>query len=161
MIAIKHNLRIDHNIRIPNVFLDRTSKHVLTLEYIRRIKITDIIGLDIRGIDRKDLVVKTHHIFFKMSSRHSIFRADPHAGSISVEDSGAIILYDYGIVGTLANETRIRLIRLYLGLIEKDAARKVDVLFELGTLEPRLNRYIVEKGIERGQSLYEKQVDRV
>ena len=34
LIAIKRNLRNDRKIRIPNVFLDRTSKHVLTLEYI-------------------------------------------------------------------------------------------------------------------------------
>jgi predicted unusual protein kinase regulating ubiquinone biosynthesis (AarF/ABC1/UbiB family) len=162
LITIKHNLRKDHNIRIPNVFLDRTSKHVLTLEYIPGIKVTDIVGLDARGIDRGKLVVRIHHIFFKMLLRHSIFHADPHPGNISVDDSGTIILYDYGMVGRLDNETRIRLIRLYLGLIEKDPSRTVDVLFELGTLEPGVNRYIVEKGIELSiQSLYGRQVDRM
>jgi predicted unusual protein kinase regulating ubiquinone biosynthesis (AarF/ABC1/UbiB family) len=66
------------------------------------------------------------------------------------------------MVGRLDNETRIRLIRLYLGLIEKDPTRTVDVLIELGTLEPGLNRYVVEKGIELSiQSLYGKQVDRM
>ena len=162
LIAIKHNLRNDHNIRIPNVFLDRTSKHVITLEYIPGTKITDIIGLNARGIDREKLVIKVHHIFFKMLLRHRIFHADPHPGNISVDDSGTIILYDYGMVGRLDNETRIRLIRLYLGLIEKDPTRTVDVLLELGTLEPSVNRYIVEKGIDLSiQSLYGKQVDRM
>jgi predicted unusual protein kinase regulating ubiquinone biosynthesis (AarF/ABC1/UbiB family) len=162
LIAIKHNLRNDHNIRIPNVFLDRTSKHVLTLEYIPGVKITDIVGLDAREIDREELVIRIHHVFFKMLLRHSIFHADPHPGNISVDDNGTIILYDYGMVGRLDNETRIKLIRLYLGLIEKDPARTVDVLLELGTLEPSVNRYVVEKGIELSiQSLYGKQVDRM
>lgn len=162
LIAIAHNLRNDHHVRIPTVFLDRTSKHVLTLEYIPGIKITDIAELDARGIDREELVVRIHYIFFKMLLRHSIFHADPHPGNISVDDNGTIILYDYGMVGRLDNETRIKLIRLYLGLIEKDPARTVDVLLELGTLEPGVNRYVVEKGIEMSiQSLYGKQFDRM
>jgi predicted unusual protein kinase regulating ubiquinone biosynthesis (AarF/ABC1/UbiB family) len=49
LIAIKHNLRNDHNLRIPNVFLDRTFKHVLTLEYVPGLKITDVAGLNARG----------------------------------------------------------------------------------------------------------------
>ena len=162
LIAIKHNLRNDRKIRIPSVFLDRTSKHVLTLEYIPGTKITDIAVLDAKGINREELVVNIHHIFFKMLLRHSIFHADPHPGNISVDDDGTIILYDYGMVGRLDNETRVRLVRLYLGLIEKDPSRTVDVLIELGTLEPGLNRYVVEKGIDLSiQSLYGKQVDKM
>jgi predicted unusual protein kinase regulating ubiquinone biosynthesis (AarF/ABC1/UbiB family) len=162
LIAIKRNLRNDRKIRIPNVFLDRTSKHVLTLEYIPGIKITDIASLDSKGINREELVISIHHIFFKMLLRHSIFHADPHPGNISVDDDGTIILYDYGMVGRLDNETRVRLVRLYLGLIEKDPSRTVDVLIELGTLEPGLNRYVVEKGIDLSiQSMYGKQVDKM
>ena len=103
LLAIKHSLRNDHNVRIPNVFLDRTSKHVLTLEYLPGIKITDIAGLNARGINREDLVVRIHHVFFKMLLRHSIFHADPHPGNISVDNDGTIILYDYGMVGRLDN----------------------------------------------------------
>ena len=162
LIAIKRNLRNDRKIRIPNVFLDRTSKHVLTLEYVPGIKITDIASLDAKGINREELVTSIHHIFFKMLLRHSIFHADPHPGNISVDDDGTIILYDYGMVGRLDNETRVRLVRLYLGMIEKDPSRTVDVLIELGTLEPGLNRYVVEKGIDLSiQSMYGKQVDKM
>ena len=78
LIVIKHNLRNDRNIRIPNVFLDRTSKHVLTLEYLLGMKIMDIVELDARGIDREKLVVRIHHIFFKMLLHHNIFHADLH-----------------------------------------------------------------------------------
>ena len=47
------------------------------------------------------------------------------------------------MVGRLDSETRIRLIRLYLGMLDKDPERTVNVLIELGTLEPTVNRYIV------------------
>ncbi|MEO9363117.1 MAG: AarF/ABC1/UbiB kinase family protein [Nitrososphaera sp.] len=163
--TIKRNLADDPLVRIPDVFLDRTSRHVLTMEYVPGIKITDVAALDARGIDRTRLVVNIHHLFFKMLLRHSVFHADPHPGKISVEDGeGAtrIILYDFGMVGRLDNETRLRLIRLYLGLLDKDPGRTVNVLIELGTLEPSVNRYIVEKGIGLSiQSMYGKQVDKM
>ena len=162
LMRIKRNLAGDNTVIIPSVFLERTSKHVLTMEYIPGIKITDIAALDAMGIDRPILVTQVHRLFFKMLLRHNIFHADPHPGNISVANNGSIILYDFGMVGRLDNKTRLRLIRLYLGLIDKDAPRTVNVLMELGTLEPTVNRYVVEKAIELSiQSLYGREVDKM
>ncbi|MFB5624883.1 MAG: AarF/UbiB family protein, partial [Nitrosopumilus sp.] len=86
--------------------------------------------------------------FFTMLLRNSIFHADPHPGNISVADNGSLILYDYGMVGKLDNETRLKLIRLYLALIEKDPPRTVNAMDDLGMLMPNYNRYIIEKAIE-------------
>jgi predicted unusual protein kinase regulating ubiquinone biosynthesis (AarF/ABC1/UbiB family) len=132
------------------------------MEYVPGVKVTDIARLEEKGIDRERLVVRVHRLFFKMLLRHSIFHADPHPGNISVADDGRLILYDFGMVGKLDAETRIRLIRLYLGLLDKDAERTVNVLIELGTLEPTVNRYIVERGIALSiQSMHGREVDRM
>lgn len=162
LVTIKRNLADDNTVIIPNVFRERTSKHVLTMEYIPGIKINDVTALEVMGIDREKLVIRVHRLFFKMLLRHDIFHADPHPGNISVADNGAIILYDFGMVGRLDNKIRLRLIRLYLGLIDKDPPRTVNVLMELGTLEATTNRYVVEKAIEMSiQSLYGKEVDKM
>jgi predicted unusual protein kinase regulating ubiquinone biosynthesis (AarF/ABC1/UbiB family) len=114
------------------------------------------------NIDRPMLITRVHRLFFKMLLRHNIFHADPHPGNISVADNGSIILYDFGMVGRLDDKTRLRLIRLYLGMIDKDPTRTVNVLMELGTLEPTVNRHVVEKAIELSiQSLYGKEVDKM
>jgi predicted unusual protein kinase regulating ubiquinone biosynthesis (AarF/ABC1/UbiB family) len=162
LITIKRNFAGDNMVIIPDVYRERTSKHVLTMEYIPGIKINDVAALDVMGIDRERLVMRVHRLFFKMLLRHNIFHADPHPGNISVADNGAIILYDFGMVGRLDSKTRLRLIRLYLGLIDKDPPRTVNVLMELGTLEATTNRYVVEKAIEMSiQSLYGKEVDKM
>jgi predicted unusual protein kinase regulating ubiquinone biosynthesis (AarF/ABC1/UbiB family) len=162
LLTIKKNLAGDNTVIIPSVFPERTSKHVLTMEYIPGIKITDIAALDVMSIDRAILVTRVHRLFFKMLLRHNIFHADPHPGNISVADDGSIILYDFGMVGRLDDKTRLRLIRLYLGMIDKDPHRTVNVLMELGTLESTVNRYVVEKAIELSiQSLYGKEVDKM
>ncbi|MDW0119868.1 MAG: AarF/ABC1/UbiB kinase family protein [Nitrososphaeraceae archaeon] len=162
LIQIKNNLKEDKSVIIPRVYLDRTSRHVITMEYLPGTKITDIKTLNQNNIDRAKLVYRIHRLFFKMLLRHSIFHADPHPGNISITNEGTIILYDFGMVGRLDDETRRRLVRLYLGLVDKDPVRTTDVLLELGTLEPSVNRRLVEKGLELSiQSLHGRKVDRM
>lgn len=133
---------------VPSVLDDLSSRDVLTMEYIPGIKITDIASLDEKGIDRQRLVVDVHKVFFTMLLRHSVFHADPHPGNISVTDDGRLILYDYGMVGRLDDETRMRLVRLYLALVEKDPPRTVNAMSDLGMLVPDTNREVVERGVE-------------
>ncbi|HZA62440.1 MAG TPA: AarF/UbiB family protein, partial [Nitrososphaeraceae archaeon] len=52
LINIKRNLAGDNTVIIPDVFPEITSKHVLTMEYVPGVKITDIAALDAMNIDR-------------------------------------------------------------------------------------------------------------
>lgn len=146
--SIKENLKEYDNVIVPSVLDDLSSKNVLTMEYIPGIKITNVQALDEKGIDRQKIVIDVHKIFFTMLLRDSIFHADPHPGNISVTDDGKLILYDYGMVGRLDNETRMRLVRLYLALLEKDPPRTVNAMEQLGMLVPDYNRSTIERAIE-------------
>ena len=145
---IRQNMKGSEKVIVPEVFDDRSSRNVLTMEYIPGIKVTDVEALDERGIDREQLVIDVHKVFFSMLLKHSLFHADPHPGNISVTDDGRLILYDYGMVGRLGDDTRLRLIRLYLALVEKNPPRVVNAMSELGMLTPGFNREVIEKGIE-------------
>ena len=46
LIQIKNNLKEDKSVIIPKVYLDRTSRHVITMEYLPGTKVTDIRGLN-------------------------------------------------------------------------------------------------------------------
>jgi predicted unusual protein kinase regulating ubiquinone biosynthesis (AarF/ABC1/UbiB family) len=160
--TIRRNLSHDPTVLIPELIPEITSRHVLSMQYIPGTKITDIAALDAMALDRERIVSKVHRIFFKMLLKDSVFHADPHPGNISVTSDGKIILYDFGMVGRIDNDTRLKLVRLYLGLIEKDPVRAVNVLIDLGTLEPSVNRFIVEKALEISiRSLHGQQVDRM
>ncbi len=160
--TIRRNLSHDPTVLVPELIPEITSRHVLSMEYIPGTKITDIAAMDALGLDRGRIVSKVHRVFFKMLLKDSIFHADPHPGNISVTSDGKIILYDFGMVGRIDDDTRLKLVRLYLGLIEKDPVRAVNVLIDLGTLEPSVNRYIVEKALEFSiRSLHGQQVDKM
>ncbi|MFB5620761.1 MAG: ABC1 kinase family protein, partial [Nitrosopumilus sp.] len=146
--TIKNDMADSNKVVIPSVYDDLSSKNVLTMEYLPGIKVTNVQALDERGIDREQLVIDVHKVFFTMLLKHSIFHADPHPGNISVTDDGKLILYDYGMVGRINNETRFKLIRLYLALVERNPPRVVNAMSELSMLTPGYNRSVIEKGIE-------------
>ena len=145
---IKKDMEKTNKVVVPLVFDNFSSKNVITMEYLPGIKVTNVQALDEKGIDREQLVIDVHKVFFTMLLKYSIFHADPHPGNISVTDDGKLILYDYGMVGRINNETRFKLIRLYLALVEKNPPRVVNAMNDLGMLTPGYNRTVIEKGIE-------------
>ena len=159
---IKQNLTRHHNVKIPQVYDEYSTKNVLTMEYIPGIKITNIEDLDKKGLDRQKIVIDVHKVFFTMLLRDSIFHADPHPGNISVADDGSLILYDFGMVGKIDNDTRMRIVRLYLALVEKDPPRTVNAMSELGMLMPEFNRSVIEQGIDMSiRTMYGKKPDQM
>ncbi len=160
--TIKKNMKNYPKLIIPTVVDDRSSKNILTMEYLPGIKITNIKALDEAGIDREQLVVRAHRVFFTMLLRHDLFHADPHPGNISVTNDGSLILYDFGMVGRLDTRTRLKLIRLYLSLVERDPTRTVSAMDDLGMLMPGYDRTIIEKGLALSiQAFHGTKVDRM
>lgn len=147
LLTIQSNMAGNRRVRVPAVYQSHSTESVLVMEYLPGIKITDIESLDVAGIDRHQLVADIHRVFFTMLLRYSVFHADPHPGNISVASDGRIILYDFGMVGRLDPRTRLRLIRLYLALVERDPPRTVNAMDELGMLAPGYNRGIMERAI--------------
>ncbi|MCL4355099.1 MAG: AarF/ABC1/UbiB kinase family protein [Nitrososphaerota archaeon] len=148
LLAIKRNLRSEREVIVPDLFSDLSSGSVLVMKRMTGIKIGDVKALDDAGIDRKRLARKVARVFLAMLLGDEIFHADPHPGNISVTGEGKIILYDYGMVGTLDEDTRTNLIRFYLALLTGDPDKVVDMMLRLGILDPMANRVVVRRGIE-------------
>ena len=148
LLAIKRNLRGNRDVVVPDVFGEVSSERVLVLERIGGIKVADVKALDAAGVDRKKLARKVARLFLAMLLGDEIFHADPHPGNISIARDGKIILYDYGMAGSLDEETRTNLIRFYLALVTQDPDKVVDMMLLLGILDPTANRMVVRRGIE-------------
>jgi predicted unusual protein kinase regulating ubiquinone biosynthesis (AarF/ABC1/UbiB family) len=160
--AIKKNMQGYPKLLIPSVIDDRSTQNILTMEYLPGIKITNVKALDEAGIDREQLVIRVHRVFFTMLLRHDLFHADPHPGNIAVANDGSLILYDFGMVGRLDSKTRLKLIRLYLSLIERDPVRTVSAMDDLGMLMPGYDRNIIEKGLALSiQAFHGTKVDKM
>jgi predicted unusual protein kinase regulating ubiquinone biosynthesis (AarF/ABC1/UbiB family) len=162
--TIKRNLKDDKTVIIPDVFSEISTEKVLILQYISGIKVNDIKGLDDAKIDRRKLARKVARLFFKMLLSQDIFHADPHPGNISIRIDGKIVLYDFGMAATLDEETRVNLVRFYTSLVDNNPNRIIQVMLELGILQPQANRYVITRGVElaladmRGKKVEESEV---
>ena len=152
---------------VPRVFKEVSTKSVLVMSFHEGTKITRVEELKALGVDTAKLARKLARTFLLMVLEKPIFHADPHPGNISVTEKGEIILYDYGMVGSLNEYTKKHLIRLYASFSLNDPKRIVDEMLELGLLDPSANRYVIEQGVEltlrefRGEKISEWEFQRV
>lgn len=172
LVLIKRNLKSEKDLVIPQIYPELSSERLLLLEYVGGIKITDTKSMDESGVDRKRLPRRISRIFFSMLLNQEIFHADPHPGNISVRQvetvpgkkSTQIILYDFGMTGSLDSATRLKLIRFYTALVDFNPSKVVDMMVDLGLLQPDANRYVIRRGVElaladmRGQKVEESEV---
>lgn len=138
----------NERVMIPRVFEEVSTKEVLVMQYVPGTKITDVDTLRRMNFDLRELAFRVDLLFLKMLLRDDIFHADPHPGNISVAEDGSIILYDFGMVGSLDADTRYSLLELYTGLVQTDPDMIIDALLAMHALSPAANRGIIRRSME-------------
>ncbi|MGE4582508.1 MAG: AarF/UbiB family protein, partial [Synechococcus sp.] len=99
----------DERIRIPGVVWELSSRRVLCLDYLPGIKINDREALIEAGIDPSAVAEIGAASYLKQLVRFGFFHADPHPGNLAVASDGALIYYDFGMMGLLSDALRRRL----------------------------------------------------
>jgi ubiquinone biosynthesis protein len=134
---IAESMRTFPRIHLPDVDVERSSARVLTAEYVRGIKISDIEGLRTAGIDTTALGSDFIRALIKQVLVDGFFHGDPHPGNVLVDpETGRIIFLDFGLVGELRSDQRLTLIQLLLALKGADSAAVADALIGLGDPQP-------------------------
>src|SRR5690606_20821457 len=81
----------DGRLRVPQVDWRRTSRRVLTAEWIDGTPINDFVRLDAAGHDRKQLGLIVLRSFLRHAMRDGFFHADMHQGNLLVDASGMVV----------------------------------------------------------------------
>jgi predicted unusual protein kinase regulating ubiquinone biosynthesis (AarF/ABC1/UbiB family) len=129
----------DPGIRIPAVIWELSSRRVLCLDYVPGIKITDRAALLEAGIDPAAVAEKGAASYLQQLVRYGFFHADPHPGNLAVARDGALIYYDFGMVGTLSQRLRSRLGRMVTAAAARDAAGLVRELQAAGVIAAEID----------------------
>ena len=72
----------DETIYVPAVFREFTTRHVLTMEYVDVIPVTDLDRLRAAGLDPKVIAARGTDLTLKQIFVHGFFHADPHPGNV-------------------------------------------------------------------------------
>jgi ubiquinone biosynthesis protein len=126
------NTKDDLGFRVPAVDWDRTSKEVLTLEWIEGTHLSDHATLLAKGFGLKDLARIVIQSFLRHALRDGFFHADMHPGNLFVDDEGRLVAVDFGIMGRLGPKERRFLAEILYGFITRNYRRTAEVHFEAG-----------------------------
>ena len=130
------NIKGDNGFRVPAVDWRRTSRRVLTTEWIDGIPINDRDRLVAAGHDPKALGLTVIRSFLNHAMRDGFFHADMHQGNLFVDQAGTVVAVDFGIVGRLGPGERRFLAEILHGLITRDYLRTAQVHFDAGYVPP-------------------------
>ena len=131
------NTKDDPDFRVPAVDWDRTSKEVLTLEWLDATPLSDRARLVAKGLDLPQLARALIQTFLRHALRDGFFHADMHPGNLFVDDDGRLIAVDFGIMGRLGAKERLFLAEILHGFITRDYRRTAEVHFEAGYVPPQ------------------------
>ncbi|XP_074644823.1 putative aarF domain-containing protein kinase 5 isoform X1 [Tubulanus polymorphus] len=109
---------------VPKIDWDKTSKRVLTAEFIDGCKISNIQAIKDMGLTLKDVDHKLVTCFATQIFHTGFVHADPHPGNIFVrkgrDGKAELVLLDHGLYEYLPTENRLSLCKLYKCIIMSD-----------------------------------------
>jgi ubiquinone biosynthesis protein len=123
---------------IPRIYWERSSKRVLTMDYIDGIKISDVETQRAEGINTPAVADTLVDLFNTMILERGVFHADPHPGNLfvvpnEVEGGAARIgLVDFGLTKTLPDEFREQLIVLTSAIVSEQPEAITGTMEEMG-----------------------------
>ena len=126
------NTKADPDFRVPQVDWDRTTRQVLTLEWIDATPLSDRARLLAKGFALPQLARALIQTFLRHALRDGFFHADMHPGNLFVDDEGRLVAVDFGIMGRLGAKERLFLAEILHGFITRDYHRTAEVHFEAG-----------------------------
>ena len=126
------NSRDDPEIRAPVVDWNRTTREVMTMEWIDGVPLADPDRLTELGFDPRALARALIQTFLRAALRDGFFHADMHQGNFFVDSEGRVVAVDFGIMGRLGRKERRFLAEILYGFVRRDYLRVAEVHFEAG-----------------------------
>jgi len=145
--TIANNSSDDPDILMPTIYWDYTTHHVLTMEFMEGIKISNYHELSQAGVNREAIARKLLQTYIKQVLVDGFFHADPHPGNLFVTKDGKLIMIDFGMVGTITPSMRDILVDLVFALVKRDNLQVVGYLKRIGFLRYDADNELVARAV--------------
>jgi len=146
--TFRRNFRSFSWVNVPRVYWRYATSRVITLEYMPGIKVSQYEALDAAGVDRKAIARYGAQAYLHQLLNNGFFHADPHPGNLAVSPDGALIFYDFGMMGTIKSNVREGLMETLFGIAQKDGNRVVKSLVDLGAIAPVEDMGPVQRSVQ-------------
>jgi ubiquinone biosynthesis protein len=127
----------DHpRVTVPRVVWSRTTRRVLTMEYLEGWHLDRLDEARAAGVDTRALAVAGAEAFMAQVMVHGLYHADLHHANLLVTRDDRIAYLDFGIAGRLSPPERLAIARLLGSLVGGDAAGALSASAALGVRVP-------------------------
>jgi ubiquinone biosynthesis protein len=131
---LTQNMASVPGVHIPRIYSELSTDRLLTMEFIRGVKISNLQAIDQAGLDRQTLARNALRAIVKQLLIDGFFHADPHPGNVYVNlKTGDITFLDTGMVGELELSQRVNIIQLLVAVQQKDVMGMASVMKSLST----------------------------
>jgi ubiquinone biosynthesis protein len=130
---LRDNLMRFPEIHIPRVYDELSSERVLTMEFVRGVKVSHVEELRAAGFDTTALGDVFIRSVIKQILVDGFFHGDPHPGNLLADpEAKRLVFLDLGLVGQLSGSQRVDLLGLIYAVKEVDIPGIADGLIALG-----------------------------
>ena len=144
----RQNFRAWRAVRVPHIHWTHTTTRVLTMEFIRGTKVTDIEGLRARRISPVKVNRLLVRAYLKQLLEDGFFHADPHPGNLVVMDTGHLVFFDFGMTGRITPRLQSQMIDAFFHVVGRDIEGLAQDLINLDFLKPGVDTERVRPVVE-------------
>jgi predicted unusual protein kinase regulating ubiquinone biosynthesis (AarF/ABC1/UbiB family) len=144
----RENFKTWRAIHVPRIHWSHTTTRVITMEFIRGTKVTDLEALRAKRFSPlkvNRLLVRT---YLKQLLEDGFFHADPHPGNLLVTDGGRLAFFDFGMTGRITPRLQAMMINAFFHVVERDihglSQDLIDLNFLKSGVDPETVRPVVE-----------------
>ena len=133
LLTLANNLRHYERLVVPRPVDDYTTSRVLTMDYVRGTKITDLPPVARTELDGQALAEDLCKAYLDQIVVDGFFHADPHPGNLLVTEDGRLALLDLGMVARVDPRMQEQLLKLLLAIVDVQGQEVAEIALKMGT----------------------------
>ena len=134
--ALRNNFTGSKELYVPEIYWPYCKEHVLVMERVSGIPISDVQRLKEAGVNLERLAKMGIRVFYTQVFRDNLFHADMHPGNILVDvsdpENASYIALDFGIVASLTPKDLYYISENFQALFNRDYFRVAQLHIDAG-----------------------------
>jgi ubiquinone biosynthesis protein len=147
---LHENLKEFENLIVPMPVDEYTTSRVLTMDYVKGKKITDLTPIEKIDINSEELTQELFRAFLKQILIDGFFQMDPHPGNVyltSHEGKPHLVLLDLGMVATIPFQLQGQFIQCLFAMSQGQELEVTKTMIAMGKKLPEFDDYLFRSKI--------------
>ena len=149
LVTLGRNLKEFKHLFVPQPIADYSSSRVLTMEYVKGKKVTELSSLKMMETDFSPVVDELVKAYLKQIVFDGFAHADPHPGNIHLMEDNRIALMDLGMVARFSPTLQEDILKLLIAIGEYQIDEVANIIIGMSTIDEEVDLTSFRKNVAR------------